>query len=141
MKSKALLAVVCVAILGGVSFVLIVNPSWKVKETLYDSHYVIQIGSSNGTIGSVNLTKGDVLNISTTILSGKATFLIEQGTVNPSLMSDWQRIVFNGTGSWQQTLTVPANNKYLFVFLLNDNASYASIDASCVREHTQRILS
>jgi hypothetical protein len=141
MKSKISLTIVCIAIIAGVSFLLIVNPGWKAKETLYDNHYVIQVGPSNGTIGSVNLNKGDVLSVSTIITSGKATFLIEQQTVNPSLMTDWKRIVFNGTGSWQETFTVPANNKYLFAFLLNDNASSASIYATCIREYTQRIIS
>jgi len=140
MKRKLLLSVLCIAIVACVSLLLIVNPGWKAKEALYDSHYVIQFGSSNGTIGPFNLNSGDILSLSTTITSGKATFLIEQQTVNPSLMTDWKRIIYNGTGSWQETLTVPANNKYLFAFLLNDNASSASIDAACIREYKQHII-
>jgi len=88
----------------------------------------------------MNLNKGDILSFSTTITSGKATLLIEQQTVNPSLMTDWKRIIYNGTRSWQEKLTVPANNKYLFAFLLNDNASSAIIDAYCIREYTQHII-
>ncbi len=125
MKRKLLPSILCIIIIACVSLLLIVNPGWKVKETLYDNRYVIQVGTSNGTIGSVNLNSGDILSLSTTITSGKATLLIEQQTVNPSLMTDWKRIIYNGTGSWQETLTVPANNKYLFAFLLNDNASLA----------------
>lgn len=141
MKSKLLLGVLCIAIVACVLLLLIVNPGWTAKETLYDGHYFIQFGSSNGTIGPMNLKSGDILSLSTTITSGKATFLIEQQTVNPSLMADWKRIIYNGTGSWQETLNVPADNKYLFAFLLNDNASSASIDASCIREYTQHIIS
>jgi len=88
MKGKLSFTIICIAIIGGVSFLLVVNPGWKAKETLYDSHYVKQIGSSNSTIGPMNLNSGDILSLSTTITSGKATFLIEQQTVNPSLMTD-----------------------------------------------------
>ena len=140
MKRKLLLSVLCIVIIVCVILLLAVNPGWKAKETLYNSHYVIQIGPSNGTIGPMNLNKGDILSFSTTITSGKATLLIEQQTVNPSLMTDWKRIIYNGTRSWQEKLTVPANNKYLFAFLLNDNASSAIIDAYCIREYTQHII-
>jgi len=58
-----------------------------------------------------------VCALSTTLTSSKATFLIDQATVNPSLMTDWKGIIYNGTGSRQETLTVPANNKYLFCVL------------------------
>jgi hypothetical protein len=140
MKRKLLLTVVSIVIIACVSSLLIVNPGWKAKETIYNSHYVIQVGPSNGTIGPMNLNSGDILSVSTTITSGKATFLIEQQTVNPSLMTDWKRIIYNGTGSWRETLTVPANNKYLFAFLLNDNFTSASINAACIREYTQHII-
>ncbi len=140
MKRNLLLTVVSIIIIACVSSLLIVNPGWKTKETLYDNHYVIQVDPSNGTIGPMNLNSGDILGLSTTITSGKATLLIEQASVNPSLMTDWKRIIFNGTGSWQETLTVPANNKYLLAFLLNDNISSATINAACIREYTQHII-
>jgi len=65
-----------------------------------------------------------VCALSTTLTSSKATFLIDQASVNPSLMTDWKGIIHNGTGSWQETLTVPASNKYFFAFLLNDSVRF-----------------
>jgi hypothetical protein len=46
MKRKLLLAILCIVIVACVSLLLVVNPGWKAKETLYDSHYVIQEGAS-----------------------------------------------------------------------------------------------
>jgi hypothetical protein len=141
MKSKLLLSVLCVAVIACVSLLLIVNPGWKAQETLYDSHYTLQAnGLSNGTVGSWNLVKGDLLYITTTVKTGQAELLIDEQTVNPSLAATWERVVFNGTGTWQETFTVPATNKYFIDFLLYGNVTSASIDEKCIREYTQHII-
>jgi hypothetical protein len=140
MKSKLLLSVLCIAVVACVSLLLIVNPGLKVQEKLYDNHYNIQIGQSEGFVVSRNLNKGDALYITANITSGQAKLVIDEATVNPSYYANWKTLVFNGTGSWQETLTVPLSNEYFFTFLLNGNYSSASIDGKCIREYTQHII-
>ena len=136
-----MLSVLCIAIVACASLLLIVNPGWKAQETLFDSHYTLQANApSNGTVGSWHLIKGDLLNITANVRTGQAVLLLDIQTVNPSLAATWERLVLNGTGIWQATLTVPVSDKYLINFLLYGNVTSASIDGKCIREYTQHII-
>ncbi len=141
MRRKFVLGIICIAILVALGVTVFLNPSWKAQETLYDGHYVLQAnGSSNGTVGSWHLTKGDSLNITTTVRTGQAVLLLDIQTVNPSLAATWERLVLNGTGIWQANLTVPVSDKYLINFLIYGNVTSASIDGKCTREYTQHVI-